>query len=225
MGDGDEEIEGRRFERRSKLDLDRLTDAALLAYLAAAREAGHRDAERDAVEILVNGFWPQIVGWVSAKTPREDVDDVAQEVVISLMRSTFDGKAIGQFGAFVRTIAKRRVADYHRDRERHPDPDRLPSEHRDDEDVWGEEPSDEDETAVVELREVVERVRATRSEVHREVIALYGPNVAGFLDLSGEETAARIQERFPGEKMSEANVHQIWKRFKTDLEAELGDDV
>ena len=225
MGDGDEDIEENEFERRTHSELDRLGDDELLAYLAAAREAGDSEAVRAVVEVLIHGFWPQIIGWVSVATPKQDVQDVAQEVAASVVRSTFDGKAIGQFGAFVKTIAKRRVADYHRDRKRHPGADPLLSEHGGDEGPWGEEPSDEDGTAVVELREVVGRVRATRSEVHGEVIRLYGPNVAGFLDLSGEETAAKIGELFPGEKMSEANVHQIWKRFKTDLEAELGDDV
>ena len=78
--------------------------------------------------------------------------------------------------------------------------------------------------AEIELRAVIDRVLAGRSEVHREVIRLYGPNVAGFLDLTGDETAAQINERFDGEPMSVANVHQIWKRFKNDLELELGAD-
>ena len=52
------------------------------------------------------------------------------------------------------------------------------------------------------MREVIDRVLAERSEVHREVIRLYGPNVADFLDLSGDETAARINERFDGEAMT-----------------------
>ena len=209
------------FERLSATRLGGLSDAALVDYVRAAREAGEREAEREAIGVLVFGFWPQIVGWVRMDTPAADVEDVVAETVASLMRASFDGKVVGQFGAFARTIAKRRVADYWRERERRIDADPLASDLKGDDDRWGGEPSSEADAAEIELRQVIDRVLAGRSDLHREVIRLYGPNVADFLDLSGDETAARINERFDGAAMTAANVHQIWKRFKSDLEREL----
>ena len=54
------------------------------------------------------------------------------------------------------------------------------------------------------------------------MIRLYGPNALDFMDLSARETAAKVEKLNPGSGMSEANVHQIWKRFKDDLEHEAG---
>ena len=224
MGVERESERGAGFERLSAYELDRLDDGALVDYVHAAREAGEREAERDAIGLLVYAFWPRITSWVRMDTPAQDVEDVVAETVASLMRASFDGKVIGQFGAFARTVAKRRVADYWRERKRRIDADPLGGDLQGDDERWGEEPSSEDGTDEAELRAVIERVLADRSEVHREVIRLYGPNVAGFLDLPGGETAARINERHGGESMTVANVHQIWKRFKNDLERELPAD-
>jgi RNA polymerase sigma factor (sigma-70 family) len=215
---------GGAFERLTASELDRLDDAELVEYVRAAREAGDREAERDAIGVLVFGFWPQIEAWVRISTPEGDVEDVVGETVASLMRASFEGKVVGQFGAFARTIAKRRVADYLRERERRIDADPLASDLKGDDERWGEEPSSEADAAEIEVRQVIERVLAGRSDLHREVIRLYGPNVADFLDLSGDETAARINGRFDGAAMTVANVHQIWKRFKNDLERELRAD-
>ena len=203
------------FRALSESELDRLDDDELVAYIASAREAGDQVAERRAANVLAHAFWGTICAWVRRTVPRDDVEDVAQEVLASLLRSSFDGKVIGQFGAFLRTITKRRIADYYRDRERRLTGDPLPSEHGGDDDVWGEEPVEGDEAAAVELRDVVDRVLAARSETHQEVIRLYGPNVAGFMDLPAGAVADRV------DAMTPANVHQIWRRFKTDLEAEL----
>ena len=64
----------------------------------------------------------------------------------------------------------------------------------------------------VEVRDVIERVRAKLSAEHRQVVDSY------VLDgHSARETA----EQVPG--MTEANVHQIGSRFRSALKAELRD--
>ncbi len=118
MGISEESGPGETFRRLSPSELDRLSDQQLVDYVHAARAAGEAECEKDAVGVLVNGFWPQIKAWVRMRTPEADVEDVAAEVVASLMRSTFDGKVVGEFGAFAKRIAQRRVADYFRERER-----------------------------------------------------------------------------------------------------------
>lgn len=207
------------FRALRESELDRLDNEAIVDYILAAREAGERESERRAVNVLANAFWPVICAWVRRKVPADDVEDVAQEALLSLLRSTFEGKLVGQFGAILKTITQRRIADYFRGRERRPDVTPLGGEHEGEEGVWAEEPASEDAAASVELRAVVEAVLAGRSELHQEVIRLYGPNVAGFLDLPADEVAARITDG--GGEMSPSNVHQIWSRFKRDLRAEL----
>jgi hypothetical protein len=49
---------------------------------------------------------------------------------------------------------------------------------------------------------------------------LYGPEPIGGEDLAGAEVVERMREDH-GEEVSVANVQQIWRRFKVDLEKEL----
>lgn len=225
MGSAEEAEEPEpKFVRLPPSELDRLSDQGLVSYVGRARAAGEREAEKDAVGVLIWGFWPQIQAWVRIKTPTEDVEDVAGEVVASVMRSTFDGKVIGEFAAFVKRIAQRRVADYFIERGRRLRGDRLGSDLGGEDGSWGEEPSSEDATSEVDFMAVVDRVLEGRNETHRKVIRLYGPNPCGFMDLSAAATAAEVNEDDPAAAMTEANVHQIWKRFKNDLENELGPD-
>ena len=206
------------FRRLNDGELGRLSDEALVDYIVAAREAGEREAEKHAVGHLAFGFERTIFGWVRMgmrSASREDIADVVMEVQHSAIRSSFEGKVIGEFGAFLKRITQRRVADFFRQRGRTLSADPLPEENQGDERVWGGDPHDEDFTASAELRDVIDRVLSTRSEQQREVIRLYGPNVAGFLDLPADQVAARI------EGMSTDNVHKIWSRFRQDLRGEL----
>ena len=141
-------------------------------------------------------------------------------VMESAIKSTFSGKVIGEFGSWINTITSRRIADYHRDREGK-QPSLLDEEHEGDEDLRGAGGETEPETALVEYRDAAERVLAERSELHQRVIRLYGPGHLGFLDLSGSEVCNEFAGN-SGQEMSEANVHQIWRRFKKDLEVALG---
>ncbi len=207
------------FKRLTEVELDRMGDEQVVAYIAGARKVGDADAVRDAMAILAWGHHTAIVARVRAKVPTESVEDVAMEVVVSMLNSTFDGKVIGEFRAFMFRIAARRIADFHRKREGDPGQDPLPDENGDDEGVWGRQPYVVDETDAVELRELAGRVLASRSTEHRELIRLYGPELVEGEDL----TAAGVVERMAagGVTVSESNVQQVWHRFKTELEQEL----
>ena len=63
---------------------------------------------------------------------------------------------------------------------------------------------------------------ATREPMHRKVIGLYGPEVAGFMNLSAAEVKEAIDGDDSGDTVSVDNVAQIWSRFKRDLRDELG---
>lgn len=208
------------FEPLDEGALARRSDEELVGYVAAAREAGYLESARRAVGIVTWRQEPLVRGLVAAKVPPDSCDDVVSAAFVSFVESAFDGKVILSARAFMVRIARRRIADFHRERERHPEQVPLVGEHPGAEDVWGPEEEVEDETGVVAIRDAVERVLASRSEVHRRVIELYGPEQIGGADLSGAETAARMNDEHRVE-VSVANVQQIWRRFKVDLEREL----
>ena len=206
------------FRRLNEGELARLSDDGLVDYIAAAREAGDREAEKTGAGHLAFGFGDQIEAWVRkdmGSAPREDIEDVVMEVLQSVVKASFEGKIVGAFGAWLKTITARRVVDYYRQRGRRIKGDPLPGENEGDETVWGDEPQTEDFTGSSELREAIERLLQTRSAEQQEVIRLYGPNMAGFLDLPADEVAARI------DGMTSANVHKIWSRFRADLREAL----
>ena len=103
-----------RFERKPDHQVDRLNDEATVAYARGAREAGDHAASAHAIAVLVYGHWPNIERRVRMKVPREHVEDVTAEIVTSAIQSAFDGTSVGEFGAWLATITKRRIADHHR---------------------------------------------------------------------------------------------------------------
>ena len=215
------------FRPLRESELDHLGDQALVDYIVAAREAGDAAAERRAVGVLAFAFEEIVKAWVRKDmgSAPQDVDDVVMDVMQSAIRSSFEGKVIGEFGSFLKTIAARRVVDYFRRRGRRPREAPLPAEHEGEgegeDGIWGVGPSHDGGAGVTELRDAVERVLASRSQMHRKVIRLYGPNVAGFMDLPAAEVKARIDADGSGDSVGVDNVAQIWSRFKRDLEAEL----
>ena len=211
------------FEALPQHRLSQLPNPELLAYIVAARAARQATAERDGVAVLAFGFEPTIKLWVRRDTPAQDVDDVVMDVIASAIRASFDGKVLGEFGSFLKTIAKRRVADYFRREERRIDAGPLGSEHEGDDDLWSEVPRSEDETPTVDLLDAVERVLATRNPLHVKVIRLYGSGVPGFEDLPADEVKARIDGGDSGDSVSVDNVAQIWSRFRRDVEEAIDD--
>ncbi len=208
------------FEPLPQHRLGALPDDRLVAYAAAAHAAGDSAAERDALGVLAFAWEPFIRAKVASKVPEQDRGDVIVAVQESLIRASFEGKVIGQFGAFLRTITQRRIADYHRELKRRPELAVIDGGGGD-EGVGQVTPAAPDETGAVDFLAVVERVLARRDPMHQKVIRLYGPEVAGFMNLSAAEVKAAIDGDDSGDTVSVANVAQIWRRFKVDLEEEL----
>jgi RNA polymerase sigma factor (sigma-70 family) len=198
-----------RFERKPDRELDRLDDEALVAYARAARDAGDPAAGARAIAFLVYGNWPNVERRVRMKVPREHVEDVTADIVASAIQSAFDGTSAGEFRAWLATITKRRVADYHRGAEKTlatvplvPDPD----------EAGAPDPAAASEEGLVETRDVVERALAGLSEAHRRVIELV---------VFDARTARQAAQEVPG--MREDNVHQIVSRFRRALRRALQD--
>ncbi|MGI9021367.1 MAG: RNA polymerase sigma factor [Solirubrobacterales bacterium] len=199
-----------KFRPRNDDELSRLSDEKLLASIALAYKAGHPEHAQRALAILTFRYYDSvIVPRVAIKVPRADVEDVAKEVVVSAIRSSLDGRSIGEFRTWLKRIISRRIADYHR--KPGVETTELPDEHLDDERIWGEVPSEEAETGAVEVQELIDVALDELSERHRRVVRLFV-----FEDLDGKGTAETVNGEFPDEDppMSVDNVAQIVRRFR-----------
>lgn len=205
---------------RSEGELSNLPDEALLAYVVEERDAGRPHCAKKAVAVLAFGYQDFIHYRVKAKVTIADVEDVTAIVLESVVRSAFDGRSVGEFKNWLKVIAQRRVADYHGKREGRPPIEPLGSEHEGEDEVWGNEPATGDEAAAIAIRELAGRLLEQRNQIHQLVIRLYGPNELNYMGLGAAETAAQVEQAH-ATTMSEANVHQIWRRFKKEFGDEL----
>ena len=196
---------------RSDADLDGLSDEDLLTYIADARANGGADATRRGLMFLVHGYWGTLVARARLKIPAADAEDVAGEALVTAIRSHFDGRSRGEFRAWLDTIVRRRIADYHRRREGKPDHVPLLSKQENDYARWGVELSVPFEGTAVDVERAQEQAYAElEKDAHRRVVDEFIYNDRSARDVAGE---------IPG--MTEPNVHQIASRFRKRLRAIL----
>ena len=163
-----------------------------------------------ALGILIFGYLDTVKRRVALKVPERDVDEVANDAMVSALKSAFDGTSVGEFRAWLHRITSRRIADYHRAKEGKPELGPL---------LTGEEedarpadvPSVEFEGVRVDVEQAIESAYATRGEPHQRIIDLYV-----FEDRPASEVAAELDT-------SEDNVHQVASRFRKDVRAKLDD--
>ena len=148
----------------SESELSRLSNEQLVGYIAEMRDGGRPQCTKQALAVLAFGYWDLVHYMVADKVPGADVDDIAAAVIESALRSAFDGRSVGEFVNWLKMIARRRVADFHRGRERKPGAEPLPGEHQGDETIFGAEPYSDAETEVVHIREAAGRVLEQRNE-------------------------------------------------------------
>ena len=211
------------LEPLSENELQKLSSDELIAYIRKATDAGRSDRARSALAVLCWRHFDDVVRRVKMRVPAQDVEDVAMTAMLAAIKSAFDGVSVGQFVNWLHRIVDRRgIADYHRRREGEPIHNPLPPEHAGEEDVWGEEPAEADESGAVIVRSVIDEcIGRLGQPSHRDVIEL---NV--FKDLGAAETAECVNEDHPGldPPMSEANVHKIVSRFRRCVRDKLSDD-
>jgi RNA polymerase sigma factor (sigma-70 family) len=183
------------FRPLDEAGLQRLDDDALLEYMRRARRAGHASAAT-ALAIMVYGHRSNVERRVRMKVPSEHVEDVTADIVAGAIVSAFHGDSVGQFRAWLDTITRRAIADFHR---RGAGAVRI-------EELTADQPAPV--AGTVELADAVGRVLATMRPEHRRVVER-----VVFGGLSASEVAG------PG--MSQANVHQIVRRFRVALRREL----
>lgn len=215
------------FEPLPEHRLSELNDDQLIEHVIAAREAGDLGQARMAMSILAFGHYQRVYVMVSIKVPTDSVDDVAQEVMAHALKSSFDGRSVGQFVSWLKTITSRRIADFTeratRDRERQAGP--LTGDEEDE--VRAEALGVDGGQSQVEVTEIVmTALEQTDDPVHRRVVELYGPGEFGFAELSAREVASTVngEGQDGNSPMSEGNVHKIYQRFRDRVRVALESD-
>ena len=190
-------------------ELSRLDDEALLEQIARARAHGDIAQSERALAIIVFRYYDDILRRCRIKVPVADAEDVAQEAVVSAIRSRLDGHSIGEFRNWLNRIVARRIADYHR--KPAVDTTELPEEHGDDESVWGSSGEVADETGALAVREITEIALSELSAQHRLTVDLFV-----FSDQTAKDVVEGVNREFPDldPPMSADNVSQITKRFR-----------
>jgi RNA polymerase sigma factor (sigma-70 family) len=191
------------FLPKTDTELDAFPDDELIAYVRRAR-AAREDAEaRTALQILVYGHWANVERRVKLKVPEQYVEDVAGEVLVSAIKSAFDGRSVGEFITWLNTITKRRIADFYRR-----------GVHRtvplDDEDGVPIQLEAISQDGAVEVRDAIDRVLGRLSADHQRVVEIV---------IFEDQPAAAAMAEVDG--LSENNAHQIVRRFRTALKDEL----
>jgi RNA polymerase sigma factor (sigma-70 family) len=202
------------FQPLSDHELQPLADEKLIAYIQAARRAGDLAAARRGLAFLVFGYEREVKRRLSLRVPGHVVEDIAHDALVRAIAAAFDGSSKGEFRSWLHTIVDRSAADWFRRSERRPKAKPLPSEHADDDQVWGDEPVVDSETGWIELRMTVDEVFEELSQKHREVVALH---------VFGALSAREVCERIEG--MTEDNVAQIASRFRAKLRSRLDPEL
>lgn len=192
------------FKALNDLELQRLDDDELIAYIRTARDSGHAGAARLGLQIMVYGHMGNVERRVRMKVPAHAVEEVAGKAFESAFSAAFDGQSVGEFRSWLHTIVNRRIADYTRGN--HPSTTSLDDE----EHPLRDEPAVDSEAGRLELQSVVDQVMGELNPVHARVIDLY---VFSGADLTAAEVAERVSEEH-GEAVSENNVHKIGERFR-----------
>lgn len=195
----------------SDIELQRLSDDDLIAYVRGARDAGELAAGRRALALLVFGYERDVRRRLSLRVPAHVVEDVAHDALVRAIAAAFDGSSQGEFRSWLHTIVDRAAADHFRKAARRPKETLLPSEHGDD--LWGDEPSTDSGAGAVELGIIVQEILDDRSAEHRQVIELHV-----FDGWTAAETCSKI------DGMSADNVAQIASRFRAKLRERLDPD-
>lgn len=198
------------FKPQPDHELDQLSDEKLIAYLRDASSAGDAAPAKRALAILVYGYARDVERRMALRLPRWAVEDAAHDALVRAVASAFDGSSRGEFRKWLGTIVDRTAVDWFRRRERRPAETRLPSEHLEEEDVWGEEPASPSEAGAVELQILIDEVVAELSDTHRLVIELHV-----FGGLPASDVCARV------DGMTADNVAQVASRFRKRLRETL----
>lgn len=206
-----------KFRPKGENELSRLSDDDLVAYLSAARYAGQDDQVRVATGIFVQSRLGQLRNRARLKVDDDrDVEDIVQDTIEDTLRAAFRGESPGELFSMMNTILKRRIADFYARREGTPvfaGPD-----------ADGNDPLDavadaEDDITGLLSQAVVDEELAGCSDRDRMVVEM---KIGGY---ASQEIADQVSAsgHDGAEGMTQANVDQIFSRFRKQLRGPLLD--
>mgnify|MGYP000116291694 CR=1 FL=1 len=125
-----------------------------------------QEGSLEAFTVLYERYFPMVYNRVRYLVPEQDVEDVVQEIFITVMKSLKSYRGISQFSTWLRTLTNRRIVDYYRRR--------RPPEEEIDESLGENDPRLVSEKPSVTLDESILLREALRSlpEDYREVLLL-----------------------------------------------------
>ncbi len=153
-----------------------------------------RDGDRAAFGRLYGAYAPMVHGILLARVPRDEVDDLVQDVFLLALRRLSSLRDAAAFGGWLAMIARNRANDYHR---RSPETTELP------ENLAHYDPPE------VEALEILAVIRSL-PEVYRETLILR--LVEG---MTGPEIAARTGLTPASVRV---NLHRGMKQLREKLE-------
>ena len=192
------------FRPRPDHELQTLSDDELIAELRAAHAAGDAAAARLVLQILFYGFWDLVQYRVSLKVPQHDVENLAGDVLVRAIASSFSGESVGEFRSWLNTILKRAIADYYRGRER--TVETQPLERDDADEHGGPEPWEAAGTGYVETQMLIEACLEELSDDHQRVV-----EIVVFEGRPADDAVAEVTG------MTRDNAYQIVRRFRVRL--------
>ncbi len=86
-----------------------------------------QNGDRAAFSRLYEDFAPMVHGILLARVPRDEVDDLMQDVFLTAMTRLRSLRDPRSFGAWIATVARNRATDYHRAPHGSALPDQIPS--------------------------------------------------------------------------------------------------
>ena len=95
-----------------------------------------QNGDRDAFSRLYADFAPMVHGILLARVPRDEVDDLLQDVFLTAMRRLSSLRDPRAFGAWLATVTRNRANDYHRAPHGTTLPDQIPSPRPIESDAW-----------------------------------------------------------------------------------------
>lgn len=124
----------------------------------------YKQGDIEAFESLYQKYLPVVYKRVRFVVPEHDVEDVAQEVFIGVLKSLQSFRGDSQFSTWLRTLTNYKVAEYYRKRTRKQDPREAP--------LAEAELLPEEGGLHVEDRIALRRAMASLTDKYREVIVL-----------------------------------------------------
>ncbi|MBI3162226.1 MAG: RNA polymerase sigma factor [Chloroflexi bacterium] len=124
-----------------------------------------KQGDMDAFSSLYERYFPGVQNRVRYVIPEADIEDVTQEVFITVVKSlhTFRGESL--FSTWLRTLTNYKVAEYYRKRNRKQDPREVPM-------TKAELIPDESDSLPMEDRIALRRAMASMPEKYRDVVLM-----------------------------------------------------